>query len=336
MLAVVFDLGGTHLRCAAVDETGGLRFIEKKRISSFIHGDRPAIVWQKIISSIVAYESGLRSQLSSEAPIVVSFPGPIAPPSRILNAPTVVGENVSIPDLVSDLSALTGRRTYILNDISAAAWHISRFVEFNRFMVVTISSGIGSKIFDRHHPKGVLDDVPYAGEIGHAKVDDRPDAMVCDCGATGHLGAISSGRGIERFARQQASEDHRGFKASLCAQKFTATADTLNNEHHLVPAALIGDDWTLSIIRECSEPLAKTLLAVTLAAGLEKVIIIGGFALQLGETYLNILRSLLRSNCDYQVLKDCAEGLVMLGGTEEEACLEGAAVYARQHLAAFV
>ena len=167
-------------------------------------------------------------------------------------------------------------------------------------------------------------------------MDDRLDKVICDCGATGHLGAIASGRGIERFARRQANEDHRGFKASLCAQRFNATADTLNNEHHLIPAALSGDDWTLSIIRECTEPLAKTLIAVTLAAGLEKVIIIGGFALQMGEAYLTILRSLLKSNCDYQVLKDCAEGLVMLGGTEEEACLEGAAVYARQQLAAFV
>jgi predicted NBD/HSP70 family sugar kinase len=334
MQAIVFDLGGTHLRCAAVDEAGRLRAIEKKRITNFIHGDRPETVWRKIVSSIVAFESALKSQLSPEAPMVISFPGPIAPPSRILSAPTVVGEDMSIPDIVAEVSGLTGRRTYILNDISAATWHISRLVDFNRFMVITISSGIGSKIFDRHHPRGVLDDVVYAGEIGHAKVDHAPDAMRCDCGGLGHLGAISSGRGVERLAKQRAVQDPRRFEMSACARRFDATPNTLNNEDHLVPAALLGDDWALDVIGECARPLAAVLISTALAVGLEKVVIIGGFALQLGEVYLDILRPLLKSECDYRVMKDCAAGLVMLGNAQEEACLEGAAVYARQRQAA--
>ena len=330
MQAVAFDLGGTHLRCATVDEAGRLRAIEKQRITSFIHGDRPEAIWQKIISSIAAFESAVKSTLSPEAPMVISFPGPIAPPSRILSAPTVVGDDTAIPDIVAELQTLTGRRTYILNDISAAAWHISRQVDFNRFMVITISSGIGSKVFDRHHPQGVLDDVVYSGEIGHAKVDDAPGAMICDCGGRGHLGAISSGRGIERFARRQARHHLNRFEASACAQRFDATPSTLDNERHLVPAARLGDDWALAVIRESTRPLARVLISTALAVGLEKVVVIGGFALQLGEVYLDLLRSLLKSECDYHVMKDEAAGLVMLGSAAEEACLEGAAIYAEQ------
>src|SRR5438128_3313598 len=104
MQAVVFDLGGTHLRCAAVDGAGRLRAVEKKRITNFIHGDRPEAIWQKIVSAIITFESAMKSQLSPEAPMVISFPGPIAPPSRILSAPTVVGGETSIPDLVSELA----------------------------------------------------------------------------------------------------------------------------------------------------------------------------------------------------------------------------------------
>jgi predicted NBD/HSP70 family sugar kinase len=334
MQAIVFDLGGTHLRCAAVDGAGRLRTVEKKRITNFIHGDRPETIWRKIVSAIITFESAMKPQLSTEAPMVISFPGPIAPPSRILSAPTVVGEDTSIPDLVSELAALTGRRTHILNDISAATWHISRLVDFNRFMVITISSGIGSKVFDRHHRRGVLDDIVYAGEIGHAKVDFGTNAMRCDCGGFGHLGAISSGRGIERFARRQAEQAPKRFEASLCARRFDATVNTLNNEDHLVPAALLGDDWALNVIRECTRPLARALVTTALAVGLEKVVIIGGFALRLGEVYLDILRPLLKSECDYGVIKDEAAGLVMLGSAQEEACLEGAAVYARARQAA--
>ncbi|HKP13389.1 MAG TPA: ROK family protein [Blastocatellia bacterium] len=336
MRAVVFDLGGTHLRCAAVDERGRLCAVEKTRITSFIHGDQPRTIWQKIVSAITNYESAMSAQLASEAPMVISFPGPIAPPAKIVSAPTVVGDDTAIPDLVAELTALTRRRTYILNDISAAAWHISRLVDFNRFMVITISSGIGSKVFDRQHPRGVLDDVVYAGEIGHAKVDHAPDALRCDCGGVGHLGGIASGRGIERFARLAAAQDEAGFGASACARQFGASADALDNERHLVPAAALGDAWALDVIRQCTRPLARALLSTALAVGLEKVVVIGGFALQLGEVYLDILRPLLRSECDYPVMKDRAEGLVMLGSAQEEACLEGAAVYALRRRAASV
>src|SRR5205085_11100289 len=120
----------------------------------------------------------------------------------------------------------------------------------------------------------------------------------------------------------------------LCARRFDATVNTLNNEAHLVPAALLGDGWALNVIREGTRPLARALVTTALAVGLEKVVIIGGFALRLGEVYLDILRPLLKSECDYGVIKDYATGLVMLGSPQEEACLEGAAVYARLQQAA--
>jgi C7-cyclitol 7-kinase len=329
MSAVVFDLGGTHLRCALADDLGAIDRIEKKRIKSFIHGDRPAAIWQEVISSIVRFESTLKCDIPSNAPIVLSFPGPIAHPSRILSAPTLVGEETSIPDLASELTKLTGRPVHLLNDLSAAAWYISEDIDANRFMVVTVSSGIGSKIFDRHSFRKVLDDVPYAGEIGHAVVDSTSNAIMCDCGGRGHLGAIASGRGIERFARRMAEQDAPGFARSACVIKFGATANTLTNEHHLVPSAVLRDPWALDVIRTCSQPLAKILLSVVLAVGVEKVIIIGGFALELGEVYLDVLRTELIAACDYKVMADHVEELVALGNVKDEACLKGAAIYAR-------
>jgi C7-cyclitol 7-kinase len=329
MPAVVFDLGGTHLRCALADDSGAIDRIEKKRIKSFIYGHQPAAIWQDVISSIVTFESSVKCNIPSDAPIVVSFPGPIAHPSRILSAPTLVGEGNSIPDLGSELSELTGRPVHLLNDISAAAWYISEDIDSSRFMVVTVSSGIGSKIFDRHSFRKILDDVPYAGEIGHAVVDSSSNAIMCDCGGRGHLGAIASGRGIERFARLMAEQDAPGFAGSACVLKFGASANTLTNEHHLVPSAALRDPWTLDVIRTCSRPLAKILLSVVLAVGVEKVIIIGGFALALGEVYLDVIRTELIVACDYQVLADHVHGLVAMGNVKDEACLKGAAIYAR-------
>jgi predicted NBD/HSP70 family sugar kinase len=142
--------------------------------------------------------------------------------------------------------------------ISAAAWHVSQTVAARRFMVVTVSSGIGSKIFDRCYPNGVLDDVVYAGEIGHLVVDQTPGAPQCDCGGSGHLGAIASGSGIERQARRLAHSDP-SFLQSACALRFGATPGNLNNEEHLVPAARLRDAWALGVVRQCTEPLAQVL-----------------------------------------------------------------------------
>jgi C7-cyclitol 7-kinase len=179
-------------------------------------------------------------------PVIIGFPGPVDSDGRIVAAPTIVGRHDSIPDLLAAVSSATGRPTFLLNDMSAAAWGFSAKTDAHRFIIVTVSSGIGSKIFDR--TLGVIDHPSYAGEIGHVMVDSSPLALACDCGGRGHLGAIASGRGIERAARQKATRDPVSFRSSLCSSRFGATAKDLNNEAHLVPAACAGDVWARELI----------------------------------------------------------------------------------------
>jgi glucokinase len=71
------------------------------------------------------------------------------------------------------------------------------------------------------------------------------------------------------------------------------------------------------------------LLSVVLATGVEKIIIIGGFALALGEVYLDLIRTELIAACDYEVMTDYVQELVAVGNVKDEACLKGAAIYAR-------
>ena len=328
MAAILFDLGGTYLRCAISGDDGALANLHKARIETFLDGHEPRAVWDKILSQMTTYTESVRGMTISGTPVILAFPGPIEAHQRILNAPTVTGGDVTIPDLRSELMNLTKRDVYILNDVSAAAWHFSRKLAIGRFMVVTISSGIGSKIFDRQHPECVFDAAAYAGEIGHLVVDESPNAPKCDCGGIGHLGAIASGRGIERAARSRAQKNQAAFESSACARDFKATPVTLANEQHLVPAAKAGDEWALTTIRESTRPLARVLGSMVLGIGLQGIVIIGGFALSLGQVYLNLLRNLTKELCDYSLLSDQLPGLVQLGDESEEACLEGAADYA--------
>jgi len=329
--ALVFDLGGTCLRCGIWSSSNGINCLRRIKIDSFLTASAP-VVWANLMSHIQDYAKSVKNVVSLDSPVVISFPGPIKNRRWILQAPTVLGGNWELPDLGTEVERCTGRKTYVLNDISAAAWYMSLRAPVSRFMIATVSSGIGSKVFDSHHPLGVMDSSPWAGEIGHLVVDPSSDAPLCDCGASGHLGAISSGRGIERAARRSAHEEPGKFAQSACASHFGATPSTLNNEDHLVPAARLGDEWCLQVIRRATRPLVRVLLSVAVGAGLERVFIIGGFALSLGSVYLQLLLEEVADECSYSVLAPDVESLIELGLGCEDACLMGAGVFASQLL----
>lgn len=333
MQALVYDLGGTHLRCGVTDPTGGICQFRRERVANFLEGHSPDYVWKDVFSRMTDYERTVRSSLTAASPCVFAFPGPVRGRRHILQAPTLLGGLEEFPDVCARLEEKIGRRVHLLNDVSAAGFYLSTQTEAKRFLVVTVSSGIGSKIYDRSHPSGVVDDPPFAGEIGHLVVDWTPDRPRCDCGGLGHLGAISSGRGVERAARKQARRDPKGFSRSDCVRLFGASPDSLSNEGHLIPALHGHDVWAQAVLRSSTRPLARVLLSVLIGAGVEQVILIGGFALSLGQPYLELLRSLVDEASDYSLMAGTLRQMIVLGATKDEACLEGAAVYAQRLLA---
>lgn len=325
--AIVFDLGGTHLRCASLVQNELLNFT-RKRIRSFQDGISSAAIWEEILSTITDYAATSSNVVGDAAPLAVSFPGPLHEDGRIVNAPTIAGIDERIPDVPAELSRRTGRHVYLLNDLSAAALYLAGQCAWERFMVVTVSSGIGSKICYRNSAGlHVLDSGPYSGEIGHFTVDDSDNAPICDCGRKGHLGAIASGRGVERLAQRRTASDPIRFSQSLCRNRFGATSDNLSNEQHFVPAVCAGDSWALDVLRQASQPLSQVLATVIFAVGLQGILLIGGFALSIGPTYLDLLYKLIEQRCDYSALA-FSRNMLQFGNMSDEACLRGAAEYA--------
>lgn len=310
MPALSFDLGGTHLRCG-VARGDELAAVSVQRVANFLDGLSPDEVAADVADRIVAYAVSAGNAVRGNDPIVVGFPGPIIDASIALSAPTLYGPAMNgIPDLAGDLSRRTGRPVFLLNDVSAAAWALSRRTNAARFMVVTVSSGIGSKVFDRGNRNGVLDDCPFAGEIGHYVVDTAPEAPECDCGGRGHLGAIASGRGVERLLRRMRQDA------------------TLDNHKHIVPAILRREGWAIAALRDSMGPLAGALLAVVMALGLERVFIIGGFAQSIGPLYAQLLNELFVTHSRYPLAQSQLASLAEVVGVDEELGLRGAAYYA--------
>jgi predicted NBD/HSP70 family sugar kinase len=326
--AVAVDLGGTFLRCAVISNSGDVTDLVTQRISSDLQHRNPETVWSRLFDLIEDFASANHPELRPEDPIAFAFPGPIVDHTRIIGAPTVVGPGAEMPDVVQILRDRTGRQVYLLNDVSAAAWHFLDVVAANRFMIVTVSSGIGSKLADRAHPDRVLDGWVYAGEIGHVVVDANLDAPLCDCGGRGHLGAIASGRGTENLARRMSRLEPSTFDRSLCSTSFGATQDRLTNEEHLVPAALAGDAWAWGVIRRAQEPLAQVLATVIVAASLERVLVIGGFAAGLGDRYIDTLRGAVATRTSPGLIDSRIDDVIGFGECAAEACLRGAGLFA--------
>jgi C7-cyclitol 7-kinase len=335
--AILFDLGGTHIRCAVARTCGNATSatLERKvkcHIPNFLTHSTSATVWDELLQLIRDYVVRVADLVEPSDPVIIGFPGPIDSEGRAIAAPTIIGRQVSIPDFRADVSSATARPTFLLNDMSAAAWHLSCITDSTRFIAVTVSSGIGSKLFDRTSSAGVIDDVPYAGEIGHVTVDSDPLAPLCDCGSRGHLGAIASGRGVERAARRKAEEDEPAFSTSLCSSRFGAISTKINNENHLVPAALAGDAWALEVIRCCTRPLGQTLTSIAVAAGLDRIVIAGGFAQSLGSIYVEILRDTMDGRDSFPGFPIFDSQLIQLCHPNNEVGLLGAATYAHKRL----
>lgn len=319
---VVFDLGGTHLRCGVDAGAGPLRHVERVRIAG--------LRFQAVAASMRAYVSRTMEALGPINRIALAFPGPIDQ-GVPLTAPTLglAAAPGDLPQLFADLCTAP---VHVLNDVSSAAWYLAEQRDEQRFIVVTVSSGIGAKVCDRTRSNPVLDDAPFAGEIGHLTVDFSERAPLCDCGERGHAGATASGRGIERYVRAAAAADPGGFRSSRCAG--AADASALTNEEHIAPAVRAADAWTIAKVRSATEPLAVILAAVVQSCGLQRVFIIGGFARMAGAPYAQLLEEeILRRIAPARFGKRPAP-LVIMPDTADDVCLRGAALFARAHEAA--
>jgi glucokinase len=320
---VVFDIGGTSFRAASY-------LAAERRICNAIRIPTPnrwvstnatvTNIWRELCSMM---ETAAREVLNGSEPdvVAVAFPGPIDREGNLLAAPTVWGamDARSFP-LRQRLSALWPRAVvFALNDMTAAGY---RYVtpQLQDFCLVTVSSGIGNKVFLGGAP--VTGPGGRGGEIGHLLVDRSRDAP-CDCGLRGHLGAVASGRGILATALDFAQQHPDQFSRSeLSTDGGKPSFDTFA----LAAACRAGDSWAWSAVDGGVACLGHALAAIHTAIGIERFIIIGGFAFALGDEYRRRLVSATRANC-WDLGQEWNE-MVTFGIDDDDAGLLGAGQYA--------
>ena len=278
---LVFDVGGTLLRAALFEDGHLLSRAESLSASARGDGSDPVTTLVERMKSLADdVVEGRRAPIA----VGVAFPGPVDTHDRVHEAPTLWGAQLPEPVELGRWVSRTvgGLPVTVVNDLTAAGY---RYAERHRdFCLVTVSTGIGNKVFLGGEP--VLGEQHRGGEIGHWRVDDDPDAPTCDCGGVGHLGAVASGRATPHlFARAS-----RAHPSLLTTSPLGRSPATPSNEA-VADAFRSGDAFARELVAIGANALGSALALVHTAIGLEHFIVTGGFARALGPDYLVLLRA---------------------------------------------
>ncbi|MFE9251069.1 ROK family protein [Streptomyces sp. NPDC007088] len=323
---VVADLGGTTLRLGRVTggvlDPGSVRRVPTEGIGRH-PGLSPRLLQEKVVTQLAdELDAYLRSPHGVGADAVgVSFAGPMTKDGTVLAGPTLWGSAAApLP-----VGALLERRlplpVFVANDITAAAWRYAA-TEPEPYCLVTISSGIGHKVF--RHGEILVDDAGHGGEIGHWRVDASEDAVPCECGGRGHLGAIASGRGVLLATRRAATADPEGFAASALAGPAGRRPGGITNE--AIAAALRAEDpFATAVLNDCLLPLAQAVNCVFTAIGVRRYLFIGGFARAVGPRFVRLLGDhLTRLGC-FGLSEQETRDMLALGADDDDHSLIGVA-----------
>ncbi len=293
---IVFDIGGTFFRynVFCVDRRWLEDSVKNKVVSPSIKvhpdyaGKKLAFV---LVEKIVAVVEAVKKRHPGICilGVGISFPGPVDPLGRVLSAPPLWGNKVKNYPLKKKLEDRLPYNVYVLNDVSAGCWFYHGRIKISRFCLITVSTGIGSKVYDTGHRDLILNSAQgMGGEIGHAFVAPTEYKMQCDCGSIGHLSAISSGRGTENFARKHSRIHPEQYGKSKLTLYSEGNPSMICNEH-LIKAIKNKDAFALEILEKTSWYLANVMQQIHLMIGVDRFIIVGGFAWALGGIYRGVL-----------------------------------------------
>ncbi|MFE2061079.1 ROK family protein [Streptomyces sp. NPDC059467] len=323
---VVADLGGTTLRIGRIAEGAGsaesVRRVATEGLDRY--RELPAQTLQdRVVGQLTReLEDYLGAPEGAGASAVgVSFAGPMTKGGTVLAGPTLWGGAAAPLPIADILTRRLSVPVVVANDITAAAWRYAA-AEPEPFCLITVSSGIGHKVF--RNGEVLISDSGHGGEIGHWRVDPREDALPCECGGRGHLGGMVSGRGVLLAARRAAVADPAGFGGSALAGPSAGDPAGITNEA-LARAVRADDAFATQVLRTCLVPLAQAVNCIFTAIGVRRYLFIGGFAVAVGHRFITLLGDeLTRLGC-FGLTDREIRGMLALGAADDDHCLIGMA-----------
>ena len=298
---VVFDLGGTWFRWARYAPSHGL--IDPQRtaaISYLSHPHLSAAELQHALTEFVLGHSREMFDLDGAEPgvVCVSIGAPVnANDETVLGSGPLWGPTARPFQLRARLrDAAPHLEWQVVNDVTALLAPYMSSASFGKTLLVTVSTGIGSRLYD-HTRRRIPYDPKYGvqGEIGHLTVTFEIDGKIinrkCDCGGRNHLNAFASGRGVAQILKTLPVLSSRYVTALRLSPQSWAQA---SDEYRLALFKERLDDHDHTIMEVLDAlvlPLARVLAtALSLDPEIGKIVITGGVAHGLGNHYRDALQ----------------------------------------------
>jgi glucokinase len=304
------DIGGTKIALALA--TQDCQIVSKLSFPTRIHDGAHKI----IESTLDKVEMLIKQEQAELKAIGIGCAGPLDTRRGItLSPPNLPGwDEFPIVEIISERFKVP---VVFDNDANAAALAEHKFgagQEFNNFVYITISTGIGGGVIV--NGKLVHGISGNAGEVGHIVV--MPNGIDCGCGARGCLEAVCSGTGIARRTRQRILDGEASSLLTKVGNIEQITAKIV------AEAAREGDRLAREIWDETVFYLSLGLGNMIVMLEPEAIILGGGVAMT-GEQLLSPLRE-----CIYNQVKILAASNIKIlqAGLGAESGVFGAIVLA--------
>ncbi len=260
------DLGGTHLRAATVDESGGIHFRLKHNTP---RADTADEIVQALVKAVRECEKQTRESAGGSDEVIravsVVVPGTV----KVEDGIVVKAPNVPSLDGFSLTTALRDELNLpaiLENDANAAAvgemWQGAGRGR-RTIVCVTLGTGVGGGIILNGELWRGVDGA--AAEIGHMCVDPF-GGVACGCGSRGCLEVYASATAIVRMAREASPR----YPESLLSISADLTSEAIYS------AGLEGDELALEVFRRMGVYLGIGLANLINIINPEMIVIGGG------------------------------------------------------------
>lgn len=230
-----------------------------------------------MLEAVVAVVQELEGFDSARA-IGIGVPGFVTDDTTVARCTNIQGWETSI-DVGAILSEALGKPVAVGNDVNCgvlAEHRLGAGRGVDDLLALFVGTGVGGGLI----LNGALASGSrgLVGEIGHVTV--VPDGRVCGCGGRGHLEAYAGRAGIERRARELASEGRRNLLVDLAGE------GTIKSRH-IARALDEGDEVAQELLGEAIWALAVVIGNAATLLDLRRVVLGGGVIDKLGQLFVD-------------------------------------------------
>jgi glucokinase len=317
-LVVGIDLGGTKILAGVVD--GHHRILGRAKRTTPAKEGGPAILAAMIgcVDDALSAAGLSRDDIAAAG---IGSPGPLDVNTGVI----LFSANLNVKNfpLGPETASALGRPVLVRNDVRVggyAEFRLGAGRNYRDVIAVFVGTGIGGCLINGGEI--VAGATGNAGEVGHMIV--KAGGPRCGCGARGCLEALASKTAI---ARRVEKAVRKGLP-TLLGEKMIRKGGRLKS-NDLAEALTAKDLVALKEVQRAAHYLGIGLGSLINVFGPEIVIIGGGVAGALGDSYVDLVRASARA----QAITD-PQGRIRIdrAALGDNAGILGAALLAREHL----